>query len=471
MHWAKRGAFELLAVLLLVFLLSTALIASNNHTFSNPTKLKTWISQSGLYDQLVTNAIFNAQNSTSLGADRLAIFLKAPEVQTIARSVFSEQVVKKNAEAFIDSNYAWLQGKTAQPDFKIDLTGTKQSFSQQVGSTLETYLAGLKPCTKEQTAAFLASSNIDPFALACLPATINPKAEAAKVTQELSTGPFIDQPVITAQSVSQDYSPNKDKPYYTTLARLPMAYQISQIAPYIFGVLSVIIAVVMYTMAIDRRMAVKRISTVFLIAGLLLVGLKFADDFAIKKVQAHVLTNQNASALQTPITNLFNSFEKSLASSYLNAGIAFVAIGIVGFAGLLIHRGRKKPESVQDKPARAITEPEEALREADEADDEAENAAAPRFSTVQKTAQQDIARVKPMVATKPLKQSRPTMDIMGPAPQGQGLKPMPAMSKPLKPTKPVKTVVKPSSATTAPKEPAATPEKPNQPRPRKRFIQ
>lgn len=347
MNLFKRATYEVLASFFLLSILATVFSVSLNAALAHPQRLKDWLSQSGVYTQVVTNAINSAQTSDTSSADTTAISLKDPAVQKIARAEYSPQLVQENAEKFIDSNYAWLQGKNAAPDFKIDLSQTKDSFTQQVGKTVKDYLTALKPCTPEQLAQLQASGTISPLSIACRPANLDPQIEATRVMQQLSSGPFVDHSVITADSLGRDYGTTGNKPYYQTYSSAPTVYQAAQKLPYVLAFISILTMIGLISLATIRRNAVRRIGFIFLLAGILLLVVKFTGDFVTNIATQHALKNPNAGDLQQPISSFAHQMERALVTVDLYAGTAFLLIATLILIGLQISRGKRLPPTGQ----------------------------------------------------------------------------------------------------------------------------
>lgn len=355
MNWFKRSTYEVFVALLFVTLLGAVISTSLFAGIGNKEQTKQWFNKSGIYDQLVTNAINNAQDSSQSGADTASISLKDPAVQEIARSVYSPKFVQQRVETFLDSNYQWLQGKTETPKFKIDLTDNKQTFATTVGSNVQTYLSGLKTCTPEQLAQLQASSVSSPLTIACRPATIDPKTEATRITEQISNGPFIDNPVITADTVSSDYGIEGSRPYYQRYAVAPKLYRALQALPLILAVVSLILIMALFSLGATKRATARRIAFVSLLVGVSLIIIKFVADYILNKVQNHVFTNQNASELQAPVTSIVHSFERAVTQIDLYAGIVFILLGCVLL--LVVGHINKNRSKARNHPSYPYTPP------------------------------------------------------------------------------------------------------------------
>jgi hypothetical protein len=330
MIWLRKGLVHLLSLFLLVALIGGALATSAELSLTHPAKLENWLSQSNLYDHFVSNAIDQSQKST--GNQSGSVSLGDTVVKQAAESAFSTQLLQKDVNTFLDSNYAWLQGKTSTPNFTIDLSGAKQNFANAVGQYVTTYSANLPVCSSAQLAK---DQNIDPLAAVCLPQGVNAQAAGAQVTQQLtSSSGFLSNPVITASSINPNQN-SHSQPYYQRVSQLPKIYRLATKLPLALGGLAVLITLAIVFIAPRKRKGVRRVAAVLVVSGIVLVVIKFAADYAVKKVEHQVFNNANIGQLQQSLTNFAQRVESSLVKTDMIFGIAFIAAALIIF-GILI---------------------------------------------------------------------------------------------------------------------------------------
>ncbi len=182
MIWVRKGVVWLLSLLLLAALLGTAFSTSFNRTLGQPEKVKTYLAESRIYDHFV--AYVGKQASKSEGDNQSSpISLSDAAVQAAAKTSFPSKLIQKGVNAFIDANYAWLEGKTAKPQFMIDLSKQKETFAQRVGRIVKDYTATLPVC---KGAEALKQKNVDPLAATCRPKNIKPAQAGAQTTKSLA---------------------------------------------------------------------------------------------------------------------------------------------------------------------------------------------------------------------------------------------------------------------------------------------
>jgi hypothetical protein len=337
----RKGIVYLLSLSLLVTLVGTAVATSANQTLGKPKKVETYLAQSKLYDHFVAYTADQAKKTSGDGDQSGSVSLSDAAVQTAAKSAFSPQLIQKSVNTFIDSNYAWLEGKTATPNFTIDLSSQKQTFAQKVGEYVKTYTAGLPVCTDAQAAQ---QQNTDPLAATCRPAALTPEDAGAQTTQRLSTtSDFLSNPIITASSINPKGN-QQSKPYYQKLSRLPQLYRLATKLPFIFGGLSILSALGVIFIMPERRKGVRRVGIVLLASGIILVAMKFIADFGFKQMEHRVFNSASIGQLQQSLTDFGHRVESSMVRTDLIFGIVFLLLALV-ILGILFRTRQKS-----DKP-------------------------------------------------------------------------------------------------------------------------
>jgi hypothetical protein len=346
MIWVRKGIVLLLSLLLLVTLLGTASSTSTNVTLGKPDKVETYLVQSKLYDHFV--AYVADQASKDEGGDQTgSVSLNDAVVQAAARSAFPPQLIRQGTNTFIDANYAWLEGKTTIPQFRIDLSAAKETFAQKVGRHVKTYTAGLPVCATAEAAQ--QQVNIDPLSATCRPQGVDPATVGALVTQRLSTtGDFLSDPVITANAINPKGN-KQGRPYYQRFSKLPHVYRVGTKLPYVLGALSVLLALGIVFLALSRRRGLRRVGVILALAGVLLIASKFVSDYALKKAEGQVFNTANVGQLQKSLTDFAHRVQASLVKIDLWFGIAFLILALIIFGVLLAARNKDgKPKGNPD---------------------------------------------------------------------------------------------------------------------------
>lgn len=356
----RKFGVLVLGAILLCSLLGLALSISSHIAFTNPQKIKSWLNDSNLYGSFVTDAIKQAE-ATAGGDESGTVSLSDTAVQQIAQSTFSAQLLQKDVNTFVDSNYAWLQGKSNQPDFEIDLSAAKQTFAEKVGEYVQTYLTSLPVCSGEQLAAANAQTT-DPLTLTCRPASLNAAAEATQVTEAIAgSSEFLSDPIITASNINPQ-SDSPTEPYYQSLAGLPKVYQFGTQLPWIAGLIAIAAAIGVVFIPHRHRNGLSVLGIILAIAGLALIFTKFLSDQILDAAQRQVFNNDNVGELQKALTAFMRQIEDQLLKVDFWFGVAYLSLALIIFLALLATRQRqhKTPNFLRDKPSAPRAKPQAA---------------------------------------------------------------------------------------------------------------
>lgn len=364
MHWFRKVLVAFFALILFIAVLDVAWTFAVNRNFSNPEQIKTWLTESKIYDNAVSAVLNSTQEDKDKTGSDGSISLKDPIVQKAAQEAFSPEVVKVSVNTFIDSNYAWLSGKTATPEFKIDLTQAKEDFATKVGTAVQTRLAGLTVCTAEQQAQLQIPVNV--MTVTCRPATLDPATEGARIAQEIRSSDFLTNPVLTADTLARDPK-STAKPYYVTVAKAPQVYQAAQKAPAVLALIALISALLIIFIASPRRKGWRRIASVLLVAGILLIASKFAAELGVSRIQREAANSKSViSQLKQPTNDLVDHVASKLTETNLYFGIGYVTLAIIIYIVLRKTKegsGKSKPKKPFVPPA-SLDDPKDDKKEA-----------------------------------------------------------------------------------------------------------
>ena len=172
-----------------------------NATVLDRTEVKTWLSDSGVYGNLLDTVLANnatvkdqvSATGTGISPDTFKLAL----VQT-----FPASFVQQSSEKALDGVYNWLDSKASNIQFEIDTTGHKETFVQKLSALLEPQLAAMPRCTS--MAEFNASSP------SCLPPGTTAKQGADAMAIDASNRVGIFSQPLTTQNVS-DVAKSQDQ--------------------------------------------------------------------------------------------------------------------------------------------------------------------------------------------------------------------------------------------------------------------
>ena len=308
-----------LLVLLLLFTASTAVARQN---IGRPDTIKGWLAKSGLYDKTVDTIIDNApKEEGSLPLDQV-------ELRKIANTVFSPQVLQNIFENLLDGTYHWLQGKVDKPDFRLDLTAVIESFKSETTNFLRQRFASLPNCPGRQI-----PEDTNPFTITCKPRGFDIEKELQNFNNELSKQEQLAKPVITADNLQP---PGKPPVFETEGAKtFPAVYKFVNWAPFVFGLVSILLAWAILKVAEDTRHGLKTLGKIFASAAILvlinIVVQKLGMNFTLKNLAA--MQGDQSKAAQELAVPLMKIIINDIArwNAYFVVTYGAIAAGIFGY--------------------------------------------------------------------------------------------------------------------------------------------
>ncbi len=346
MHWFRKVLVAFFALILFITLLDIAAAVAINKNFGNPEQVKSWLTESKIYDNAVQAVLNSTQDDEDKAGSDGSISLKDPIVQRAATEAFSPTVIENSVNTFIDSNYAWLSGKTSIPEFKIDLTKAKEDFATKVGTAVTARLSGLTVCTAEQQAMLQIPVNV--MTVTCRPASLDPAAEGARIANEIRTSDFLTNPVLTADTLARDPK-STAKAYYVKASFAPQLYQAAQKAPWALGLVALISLLAIIFIASPRRKGWRRVASVLLVAGILLIASKFAAELGVSRLQREAANNKTViSQLKQPTNDLIDHVASKLTETNLYFGIGYVILAIIIY--IVLRKTKEGSDKSKKKP-------------------------------------------------------------------------------------------------------------------------
>lgn len=357
MKWVNKSFAYLFGIVLFGSLLGAVGLININLSLGKPENVKELAAESGVYEKFVTAALEASSQEAQTANPNLSIPLDNVVVVQAAQQALPPSFIEEKANVIIDANYAWLQGKTPTPSFRVDISDAKQNFAQRVGQYITERLQELPVCTDQQLAQIATSGRaVDPLTITCRPATLNAQQEGARVTTELQKSTFLEQPVITADTLGREAN-SQTPTYYADLSQLPRAYQLMQWAPIVLGVLATISALTVLFLAPYRRRGWRRLGIIFVLAGLVLMGTKLAAATIANQLSDRVATNV-AAELAEPRSEFIHHIADALVKVNLAVGGVLVLLGLAILVYLYFIGRQKKvtrPDDFHDAAAPGST--------------------------------------------------------------------------------------------------------------------
>ena len=343
MHFLKRLGRGLASSLLKLSLFLLASIGALVVVFGTATPLKGALRQSNIYTSAVDSVLDSAgkqsnsqpgqQASGNNGGQGLPI--DQPGLREAAKTAITPTFLQSTAEQIIDGIYGWLGGKTAQPQFSIDISTVKQQFTQAMGDYAVNRAKGLPACTPQQ-ARDLAVSKPDPLSIPCLPTGFDVNSLRAQVADQVNknTGNSILQNnTITADNLPKnDQGQNPVQQITDKASKLPQIFHWFKLAPWILGGLALLLAAFVLLLADERRLGLKSVAWSFISIGAILML-----EVIVTTIIANKLTGPSGplakkfnggNVLQQPLISTFHSLGQSVNGKLLIFGIIYLVLGI-----------------------------------------------------------------------------------------------------------------------------------------------
>jgi hypothetical protein len=348
MRFVRRTFLVFLGAVLPFLLFATAFNFGVLQVVGSPTPVKKILSDSGIYSSVVSSALDQAKTSSNGSTE---VSLIDPAIKKAAEESFSPQVVQHSSEQAIDGIFDWLNGKSAQPDFNIDLTSVKSGFAEKVGQAAQAKAATLPKCTSAPTTT-------DPFGITCLPPGITPAQVGEQAKNDVLNGQgFLEHPNITANSIKNDTT-GQSVFDSSKLKDAPKRYQLFKKTPYILLCLVVLTILAIVFLSTSRRKGLRHVAVAFAFVGLFMLAFAWGLN---RVVSQNVIPqiNLDNKVLQSNVRILASDVVHSVDQNYWIFGIAYASVGIVVLL-LTILKGRgenkkahaaTKAPSAESKPA------------------------------------------------------------------------------------------------------------------------
>src|ERR1700741_1678346 len=183
MNFLKKTLYHLTAAVHKLFVFLLPVIFAIATLLSNPQYVEKALKDSRVYDQFVGTVLDKSQKeSTEKDAKDL---LAQPEIKAAAEKSFTPQLLQSSAESVIGGVFDWMRGKTAEPEFRIDLTNAKAELAKNVTDYAEKRASSLPVCTLQQLRQM--TPDIDLLEVPCVPPGTNVSALAQAYGQKFLT--------------------------------------------------------------------------------------------------------------------------------------------------------------------------------------------------------------------------------------------------------------------------------------------
>jgi len=334
----KKLALGILSPLFIVLLFATAFDIGFVRTVTHPATVKKLVADSGVYNSVTSNLLSQTGTiSTSLGD----VPTSDPAIQQAAKVALPPQFIQENTEMAIDNIYDWLDGRIAQPDFSIDLTGAKTLFANNVADSVQKRLNGLPACSAAESRAIVQSGSFDAYNAACLPTGISPATVAEQVKSGiLSNRSFLSNTTLTAASVKNGGS--NQSLFSGQLKNAPKQYQNAKKTPFILAVLTILTGAGIVFLSRSWQRGLRHIGINLLVIGLVMLLFSWGLNRAAANDIVPKIKFDNA-VFERDIRNLTTDLVQQIDRNYWFFGGLYTVLGVGGIAAAEVFRRRSEP--------------------------------------------------------------------------------------------------------------------------------
>lgn len=327
-----------MSLFLLLAVMSAVLLA-----VFNATNIKQWLSEGKVYDNIVGALLEQAETAVQEDVEAGKTNpLKDPGVQAAAQKALSPEFLRSNTEEVVDGVSAWLDGKTPQPVFAIELSDVKKTFAANVGTYATERYAALPDCAPGQV-----PGSTDVLQVTCKVPGYNPEADIQKAVSELQNSPdFLPDETITPEDIKAfgDAQGSEQQPLFQKLEGLPQLNQAIQFVPLVFGLLTVASALTVLFASETKRRGVKTIASTIVPVGLVLFLEAWLVSIGIDRLTESVANSSDAGqSLRQVFVNIVHGLGDDLWRSVMTFAVVVTLSGLALIVGLVLTRPKHDP--------------------------------------------------------------------------------------------------------------------------------
>jgi hypothetical protein len=341
----RKLALGILSPLFITLLFATAFDVGFVRTATHPAAVKQIISESGLYDSLVPNVLRQTKSiETPVGS----FSTSDPAIAKAANQAVTPQYIKQNAESAIDNIYQWLDGKVAQPTFKFDLSGPKNSLADSVAALTQQRLSGLPACTNAQSLQILQSGQLDVNSINCLPKGVTPESAAAQVKASVASAGTLDDIDLSAASIKG--SDNQPVFQQKGIKDVPKQYRRAKKTPLILSALTILAGAGIVFLSKTWQKGLRHVGINLVVIGVVMLAFSYVINRAVSTKVVPKIRVDNA-IFQQDIRNLVTDLTQRVDKNYWFFGGLYTVVGAGSIAAAeFFHRknqGTQKPAAAQ----------------------------------------------------------------------------------------------------------------------------
>lgn len=338
MNILRKLLLGLVSFLFIVLLFTTAFAVGFIRFSSSPEKLKVTTAKSGIYSSVVPAILDQAGSISTYRAGDIP--LNDPGVKLAAQKAVPASYVQKSTESFVDSIYRWLNGKTREPDFYLDLGPPKTALAANISEYIQAKLDSLPACAPN---VLPNPATLNVFSMTCKPVALNSADVANSLKAEIvKNSDVVDRQLLTANQISAGDGSGKSI-FQVQLVNAPKAYQKAKMSPVVLSVLTLLSALAIVFLSATWPVGLRRAGIGLLIVGVIMMISAFALNHESSTQIAPRIKMDNV-ALQGSIRNLATDIIQQIDKNYWFFGGLYTALGVGMIVGGETFRRRAQPE-------------------------------------------------------------------------------------------------------------------------------
>lgn len=238
-------AVAVLVIPTLIIIVGGGVLISVSETATNPENPKAWLNEGKVYKnaveigvgEVIKRARDSAEDETSV-EEMTRGLADEQKINEIANNVFPPEWIKIQTENIIDSSYAFLEGKTENLSFSIDLTEVNQNAKQGLSALFIEKAQSLPKCSEDTNTAI---EDINLLEADCFPPNIEIFQIETLIESEVDSVSFfqnntinsedLDLQIEEADNIQKIYSALEGAPLIILFASLLFTFVIILFAP------------------------------------------------------------------------------------------------------------------------------------------------------------------------------------------------------------------------------------------------
>lgn len=305
MHFVKSfGRFVTMSLFRLCVLILPPVIATVA-IFGSASPIEKALENSGVYNNF-TNAVLDQSVSENNDAQAKALLVD-PGVRKAINESFSAEILQTDTEMITNGVFDWLEGKTAQPQFSIDLKEPRDKLVTNLTAYAKQRVDTLPTCTLDQIKQLQTDQNL--LNLQCRPPGLDTDKAAKQFSDDiLKNTDFISKQTITASDISKDETGQN---FFQKQSKVPDAYHLFTISPFIIGGFGTLMAAALVLLHDKKRAGIASISWTVLGAGVFWLIGAVAYTFIFQHLNQNIPSIANA-AFKQSISSLITTLANDL---------------------------------------------------------------------------------------------------------------------------------------------------------------